>query len=117
MGVCGSAHADWAVRGAEPGVTLIGAVSDDAASGEPNGAHFEATCIKGSTGAGLLSFASTHTPAAAKIKIVDKVPAAYRLIIDGDEVVRVSSGPNKITTRRYARLHVHLVGQVDVHGR
>ena len=28
----------------------------------------------------------------------DKVPAAYRLIIDGDEIVRVSSGPTKITT-------------------
>jgi len=96
--VCGSAHADWAVRGDEPGVTLIGAVSDDAASGEPNGAHFEATCIKGSAGAGLLSFAFTHTPAAAKINIADKVPAAYRLIIDGDEVVRVSRGPTKMTT-------------------
>ena len=32
--VCGSAHGDWAVSGAEPGVTLVGAVSDDAASGE-----------------------------------------------------------------------------------
>jgi hypothetical protein len=32
--VCGLAHADWAVRGDETGVTLIGAVSDDAASGE-----------------------------------------------------------------------------------
>jgi hypothetical protein len=57
--VCGLAHADWAVRGDETGVTLIGAVSDDAASGEPNGAHFEATCIKGSAGAGPLSFAFT----------------------------------------------------------
>jgi hypothetical protein len=88
--VCGSAHADWAVRGDETGVTLIGAVSDDAASGEPNGAHFEATCIKGSVGAEPLSFAFTHTPAAAKIKIADKVP--------GDEVARVSSGPTKMTT-------------------
>ena len=96
--VCGSAHADWAVRGDEAGLTLIGAVSDDAASGEPNGAHFEATCIKGSASAGLLSFAFTRTPAAAKITITDKVPAAYRLIIDGDEVVRVSSGPTKMTT-------------------
>jgi len=66
--------------------------------GEPNGAQFEATCIKGSAGAGPLSFAFTHTPAAAKIKIADKVPAAYRLIIDGDEVARVSSGPTKMTT-------------------
>ena len=96
--ICGSAHADWAVLGEETGVTLIGAVSDDAASGEPNGAHFEATCIKGGARAGLLSFASTHTPAAAKIKIADKVPAAYRLIIDGDEVARVSSGPTKMST-------------------
>ena len=96
--ICGSAHADWAVRGDETGVTLIGAVSDDAASGEPNGAHFEATCIKGSAGAGPLSFAFTHTPAATKIKIADKMPAAYRLIIDGDEVARVSSGPTKMTT-------------------
>ena len=96
--ICGSAHADWAVRDDETGVTLIGAVSDDAASGEPNGAHFEATCIKGSAVAGPLSFAFTHTPGAAKIKIADKVPAAYRLIIDGDEVARVSSGPTKMTT-------------------
>ena len=95
--ICGSAHADWAVRGDETSVTLIGAVSDDAASEEPNG-HFEATCIKGSAVAGPLSFAFTHTPAAAKIKIADKVPAAYRLIIDGDEVARVSSGPTKMTT-------------------
>ena len=67
-------------------------------SGEPNGAHFEATCIKGSAGAGPLNFAFTHKLAAAKIKITDKVPAAYRLIIDDDEVVRVSSGPTKMTT-------------------
>ena len=39
-----------------------------------------------------------YTPAAAKINIADKVPAAYRLIIDGDEVARVSSGPTKMTT-------------------
>ena len=96
--ICGSAHADWAVRGDETSVTLIGAVSDDASSGEPNGAHFEATCIKGSSVAGPLSLAFTHTPVAAKIKIADKMPAAYRLIIDGDEVARVSSGPTKMTT-------------------
>jgi hypothetical protein len=99
IGVYGSAaHADWAVLSAELGVTLIGAVSADAASGEPDGANFSATCIKGRAGDGLLSFAFTHTPAAKKISVLDEVPAAYRLIIDGDEIVRVSSGPNKITT-------------------
>ena len=96
--MCGSAHADWAVSGAELGATLIGAVSADAASAEPNGAYFSATCIKGSGVDGLLSFAFTNTPAAKKIDIGDKVPAVYRLIIDGDEVVRVSSGPIKMST-------------------
>jgi hypothetical protein len=96
--VCGSAHADWAVRGAELGVTLIGAVSDDAASGEPKGAHISATCIKGSVGDGLMSFAFTNTSAAQKIDIRESVPAPYRLIVDGDEIVRVSSGPIKMTT-------------------
>ena len=51
IGLCGSAHADWAVRGR----TLIGAVSTEAASEEPNGAYFSATCIKGSAGLGLIS--------------------------------------------------------------
>jgi hypothetical protein len=46
IGVCGSAYADWAVHGAELGVTLIGAASDDAASGKPKGASISATCIK-----------------------------------------------------------------------
>jgi hypothetical protein len=53
---------------------------------------------QGQCGCRTLELCLHHTPAAAKINIADKVPAAYRLIIDGDEVARVSSGPTKMTT-------------------
>jgi hypothetical protein len=98
IGQSGSAHADWAVLSAELGVTLVGAVSADAASGEPKGASISATCIKGSADKGLMTFAFTNTPSAEKIDMVPTVPAAYRLIIDGAEFARVSSGPGKSTT-------------------
>lgn len=98
VGVSGSAHADWAVLKAELGVTLVGAVSADAASGYPKGASISATCIKGKAGDGLLTFAFTNTPSAEKIDMVPSVPAAYRLIIDGKEIAHVSSGPSKSTT-------------------
>ena len=85
IGVCGSAHADWAVLSAELGVTLVGAASADAASGYPKGASISATCIKGKAGDGLLTFAFTNTPVAEKI---DMVPAAYRLSIDRSYIAR-----------------------------
>ena len=53
---------------------------------------------QGQCGCRTLELCLHYTPAAAKINIADKVPAAYRLIIDGDEVARVSSGPTKMTT-------------------
>ena len=93
----GSAHADWAVLNAELGATLVGAVSDDAASGYPKGASISATCIKGSAGDGLITFAFTNTPSAER-STLPLVPAAYRLTIDGVEVAHISTGPSKSTT-------------------
>ena len=113
VGVSGSAHADWAVLGVESGVTLVGAVSSDAASGYPKGASISATCIKGKASDGLLTFAFTNTPAAEKIDMVPGVPTAYRLIIDGVEIAHVSSGPTKSTTAE-GRLQYGFIWSVAV---
>ena len=60
-----------------------------------------------------------HTPAAAKINIADKVPAAYRLIIDGDEGRPCIERPDQddhCGGEGRSAAHVHFVGKVDVQG-